>query len=247
MILFRELPRRHKNLYHTLSRDEFERAVAQLAAAIPSLQDHQIIVRVIEIAAKVGDGHTYVHLPPTFRRYPLGLRWFGNDLRVTAGAKEYCDVLGSRVVKVGGIAVQDVQARVLTLLPQGENEWFLLNNSPNMMLCPEVLEAVGVAPDVGPTPFTLQIDDGRESTLVISPIALAPDAGGVVRLDLQSAARSEPLSRQKPTEPFWFRYLLDSQTVYVSFRGYDAHDCPEAPQDEGTLTDPARQPAGRKR
>src|SRR5512134_4167647 len=67
----RELPKRHKNLYHATSQEQFERAVAELDAAIPSLQDHQIIVRLIQIAASVGDGHTGVHLPSYFERYPL--------------------------------------------------------------------------------------------------------------------------------------------------------------------------------
>lgn len=45
--LARELPKRHKNLFHTVSREQFERAVAELDTAIPSLQDHQIIVRMM--------------------------------------------------------------------------------------------------------------------------------------------------------------------------------------------------------
>src|SRR5918995_6835482 len=54
----RELPKRHKNLYHATSREQFERAVAELDAAIPSLQDHQIFLKLKQIAASVGDGHT---------------------------------------------------------------------------------------------------------------------------------------------------------------------------------------------
>ena len=73
--LARELPKRHKNLFHTVSREQFERDVAELDTAIPSLEDHQIIVRMLQITAKVGDAHTYVHLPQTFRRYPVGLYW----------------------------------------------------------------------------------------------------------------------------------------------------------------------------
>src|SRR6185295_10527225 len=90
----RELPKRHKNLYHATSREQFERAVAELDAAIPSLQHHQIIVRMQQIAATVGDGHTGVHLPPYFKRYPLGLFWFGNQLRVIGAAAEYQESLG---------------------------------------------------------------------------------------------------------------------------------------------------------
>ena len=63
----RELPKRHKNLYHATSREQFERAVADLDAAIPSLQDHQIVVRLHQITATVGDGHTGVHMSPSFK------------------------------------------------------------------------------------------------------------------------------------------------------------------------------------
>lgn len=85
--LARELPKRHKNLFHTVSREQFERAVAELDAAIPTLADYQIIVRMLQITAKVGDAHTYVHLPQTFKLYPLSLYWFGSDLRVVRAAQ----------------------------------------------------------------------------------------------------------------------------------------------------------------
>jgi hypothetical protein len=41
----RELPRRHKNLFHATSREQFERRVAELHEEIPTLQGHQIVVR----------------------------------------------------------------------------------------------------------------------------------------------------------------------------------------------------------
>src|SRR4029453_1549087 len=71
-----ELPKRHKNLYHATTRGQFERAVTDLDAAIPSLQDHQIIVRLQQIAATVGDGHTGVHIPQFFKIFPFTLNKF---------------------------------------------------------------------------------------------------------------------------------------------------------------------------
>lgn len=216
--LARELPKRHKNLFHTVSREQFERAVAELDTAIPSLEDHQIIVSMLQITAKVGDAHTYVHLPQTFRRYSVGLYWFGSELRVVRATKEYQNALGTRVVKIGDVNITDVQARLLSVLSQAENEWFILSNSPGYMVQPEVLHALGIVPDVGHAAFTLEDDQGKQFTLNIA--ALIQDAS--LNSLLLSAAKSEPLSRQRPTERFWFTYLPESQTVYVSFRGYDS-------------------------
>jgi hypothetical protein len=73
-----------KFIYHVASREQFERAVAELDAAIPSLEDFQIVVRMHQITATVGDRHTGVHLPSSFKRYPIQLYWFGRELRVIA-------------------------------------------------------------------------------------------------------------------------------------------------------------------
>ena len=218
----KELPKRHKNLYHATSREQFERAVADLDAGIPSLPDHQIIVKLHQIAATVGDGHTGVHLPSSFTMYPLSLYWFGRELRVLAAAKDYPSALGTRVVKIGGLAIDDVQARVLSCFPsaENENEWYVKGTSPAFIVRPEVLHTLGIVPGLGPASFTFEDDQGHQSTLEITPVAVPPAKGGAVSLGLVPAARTPPLFRQKPGEPFWFTYLPESQTTYVNFRQY---------------------------
>src|SRR5690242_9185798 len=55
-----EMERRHANLYHTVSREAFAKAVAELDARIPTLRRNEIITGMMRIAAMVGDGHTRV-------------------------------------------------------------------------------------------------------------------------------------------------------------------------------------------
>ncbi len=50
-----ELPRGHKNLFFQMSKDEFERKVAQLDRQIPSLTDDAIMVNMARIVAMAGD------------------------------------------------------------------------------------------------------------------------------------------------------------------------------------------------
>src|SRR5216683_2876150 len=168
--LARELPKRHKNLFHTVSREQFERAVAELDTPIPSLEDHQIIVRMLQITAMIGDAHTYVHLPQTFKLYPVALYWFGGDLRVLRAAPENKQALGAKVVKVGGMNISDVQTRLVKVLSQSENEWFVLSNSPGYMAHPEVLQTLGIVPDVGRVPFTFDDEQGKQFALDITPV-----------------------------------------------------------------------------
>jgi hypothetical protein len=218
----KQLAKRHKNLYHAVSKEQFERAVAELDAAIPTLQDHEIIVRLHQIAALVGDGHTGVHLPAYFKRYPLALFWFGDDLRVIAASAEYEKAFGARVVKIGAFGLDEVQARVNRCFPSAENEnaWYVLGTGPGFLVIPEVLHALGVVPDLGKASFTFEDESGTPFTLEIAPVTVAV-VNGVPTMRLSSAAKGDPLYRQKPGEKLWSTYLPDSKTVYANFRGYD--------------------------
>ena len=218
-----ELATRHKNLYHSVTKADFERSIAGLDAEIPALETHQIAVRMMQIAAAVGDGHTGVHIPRYFRLYPISLSWFGSELRVTSAAREYQGAVGARVVGIGDLGIDSVESRVATCFPSATNEnaWYVMSTSPAFITRPEILHALGIIAAPGPAQFRFEDDQGKRFTLEISPVAAPPVVNGASTMTgFISAAAAQPLFRQRPTEPFWFTLLPDSHTVYVSFRGY---------------------------
>lgn len=75
-VLAAEVPKRHKNPFHTVTREEFDAAVAKLDRNIPDLTRNQIIVELARIVASIGDGHTRLGLP-TFDAN--GYRGMGRD------------------------------------------------------------------------------------------------------------------------------------------------------------------------
>jgi hypothetical protein len=214
--LARELIKRHKNAFHHVTSADFERAIAELERDIPSLEDHEIVVRMLQITAKVGDAHTYVHLPLWFQIYPLVLYWFGDELRVISVTPAYQAALGARVVKLADMRPDEVNERLRSVLSQDENEWFNLSNGPGYMVFPDVLHTLGVVKDVTHTRFTFENDQGQQFSLDIRAIARDTPPGWLL------FPKALPLYRQRPTEQFWFVYLEDTQTVYVDFRGYNS-------------------------
>lgn len=221
----RELEQRHKNLFHSVSRAQFSAAVRSLDSAIPSLRPHQIIVRMTQITALVGDGHTGVRLPQYFTLYPIGVYWFGSELRVLGAAPGDQRAIGARVTHIGGLPIDQVDARVRSCFPSAaqENDWYVLSTSPAFLVRPEVLHTLGVVPDLAAAPFTFEDDQGERFTLAIAPIAAPPVVqGGFAIPGMQSASARQPLFRQRPGERFWFVYLPEAEAVYLSFRGYQS-------------------------
>ncbi len=86
--LSRELPQRHKNLFHFLPRAEFEGMVAQLAGDIPRLSDAGIRGRITQLVAAARDGHTHADLASN-RYFDLITLEFPEGPFVIGGAKSY--------------------------------------------------------------------------------------------------------------------------------------------------------------
>jgi hypothetical protein len=217
--LAKELERRHKNVFHTVSREAFERAVAELDAALSSLQEPEIIVRLQQIIAMVGDAHTsFSTFPPkTFRRYPITLAWFGGDLRVTRTIGACRRALGARVLKIGEFNIADVNNKVSRLVPQ-ENEYWVRFVGPGYITSPEVLFTLKILPGIERGRWTFEDAGGNEFSTEISAVPQED------KLEWLSTMKEVPLFRQRQGEQFWFTELTGSQTIYVNLRGYPQTD-----------------------
>lgn len=209
-----ELPRRHGNAFHTVSREEFEDSVRALDTRLASLQPHEVIVAMGRIAALVGDGHTYLEMPAVFRRYPIRLYAFADTLRLVQAAAGHEELLGARVLAIGETTIGEAARRVRRQIAE-ENDWgYVLSNLPGFLTIPEVLHAHGIAAAPDSAAWTLETVAGSRRTVWLHP----PGEEESVRF--VSAAQRVPLHNQRASEDLWRTFLPDSRTMYVSFRGY---------------------------
>jgi hypothetical protein len=224
-----EMPKRHKNLYHTISRQQFESAVAALDAKIPSLARHQIIVEMARIAAMIGDGHT--NIAPTrdpkigFHILPVKFYLFDDGFFIRAADHAHADLVGSRVISIGEVTVNECIYRAREIIGR-DNEMDVKFFAPQLLVMTEVLHALGIAKDTANVELKIE-KDGKQSNVVLSPFGLAemmppdtdvtwlPKQGWV---DMRDRAQAQaPLWLKDPANKFWFEYLPDSRIVYAQF------------------------------
>lgn len=224
-----EMEKRHRNLFHTVSRERFEAAVRSLDARIPSLARHRILVEMARIVAMVGDGHT--NLAPTrdprvgFRTYPLRLYLFADGLAVRAASREHADVVGAKVVRIGSSSADQAYRAVRELIGR-DNEMDARFFAPHLLVMPEILHALGLIDDMEDAAFTLDVG-GTVRTLRLSPAGpaelLAPetDTTWMPRPELvdarDGAARPTPLWLQAPQDRYRFVPLPEAKAVYVQY------------------------------
>ncbi|HEY7640857.1 MAG TPA: hypothetical protein VH814_14115 [Steroidobacteraceae bacterium] len=210
-----QLREHHRNPFHLVTEQQFEAAVTALDTKIPQLQDYGVVVGLESLAALVGDGHTFVVTSGSQHRFPLKLYWFANELRVVAASRDYARAVGTRVGRIDGMKIADVMRRIQQVVPQGETQWYVLNQSAEKITRAEVLASLGAISNVSHCIFTFEGGGSGEFTLDIASVAADE------KIDWTSPTDRLPLYRQHERESFWFTEIAGSHTVYVGFRKYD--------------------------
>jgi tetratricopeptide (TPR) repeat protein len=223
------MPKYHQNLFHTMTPAQFEAAVKSLHERIPSLARHQIIVEMARIVALVGDGHTNIY--PTrdpkigFHTLPFKLYLFKDGLFVRAAAREHANLLGGRIVKIGGLSVDEALARVRAIIGR-DNEMDVKFFAPFLLTMPEVLHALGLSDDPASARFIIE-KGGLQLPLTLhasDPVQMMPadtdtswlSKEGWVEMRDETKA-TLPLWLRDPQNKFWFEYLADPRILYVQF------------------------------
>ena len=210
-----ELPRRHVNAFHTITRERFADEVANVDAAIPRLTNDESIVGLMRTVALVGDGHTHLDLPPSFPRYPIELHWFGDELRIVAAGAPYHAALGARVSAIGDVPLADLIERTTELVPREETEGRTRETAAMQLTSPEVLHGLGIIADRERAPFVLENSAGQRITVTLSPAPIGDFSSWRM-----AGGNTPPLYLRRLNESWWTEFLPDSQTVYFSFSAY---------------------------
>jgi hypothetical protein len=217
--LARELPKRHKNAFHTITREQFAAAVAALRAkagqAKDDEMDDEMMVGLMRIAAMVGDGHTYVRLPSSLHQFLVTVVYIDGDHRVVRGAGSATELVGGKLIRIDDMPIEEAIARIRTVLPQAESEVLFAAFTPQWFSVAEVLHGLGITRSAAAARFTVALDDGSERSADVTALGIAATP------QWRIATTNPPLYRQRQTEGFWFTWLPESRTVYVSFRKYD--------------------------
>lgn len=226
--LAREMPLRHRNLYHTVSQPRFESALRDLRARVPGLQRHQIVAALARIVGMVGDGHT--NIAPTrdpkigFRSYPVMMYFFKDGLYIRAATAQRADLVGARVLAIGATPVDEAYRRVRELIGR-DNEMGARFFAPHLLAMPEVLHALGLVDDMENAPLLIE-REGKRQTVLLSPLgparmmppdtdtSWAPLPGWV---DARGPAEAGALWLRRPEDKYWFEYLPAERAWYVQF------------------------------
>jgi len=220
---------RHRFLFHTMTRAQFEEAVRLLDARIPTSSPSSIFDGFVRLAALIQDSHSGVAITDMqLPEVPARFRRFADGLFVVAASPQQAAIVGSRVVRIGSVETSAALERLFPLLPReaGNSGQPFVLGPQNYVNVPIVLSGLGLSDSTDEATYVLE-KNGRRRTVVLRAVARRPP-GSVRDLILDplpagwaSAGPSEavPLSRQHSDSFYFFTPVPAHAAVYVCFRG----------------------------
>ena len=217
----------HYNLFSNIIEEEWDAKVAELHNQIKDLSDEEIIVRFMNLSAIVGDGHTTI-VPPisdkfNFKMSPFLIYIFDDGIYILETQKEYEHLLGSKLISINGMPIDDVLKRIHTIVPSDNefgNKWL----QPLVLNIPQLLYGLNIIDKK--TEYTINyIKDGKHSKTNIKCEALL--TGDFLESWIYGFHEQEgwskvnqskiPSSQTNRKKPYWFEYLEVDQIVVFHY------------------------------
>lgn len=216
----------HPAPFRRYPRADFERDVAALRSALPSMSREQAVASFMRTLARLGDGHTTIPVESLrnigFHALPLRPYSYADGLFLQAADRAYEGAVGGRIISIGALSVDEVQRRVGELSSY-DNPQTIVDRAPNYLIIPELLEAVGAISDAS-APVPMRIQKGRRIfSIAVAPIALpevAQDHQLTIRYSdnwVDSRPIQTPLWLARTDVPYWMEYLPESRTLFVQY------------------------------
>lgn len=187
-----------------------------LRVDIPRLSDDQIVVRIQQVLAQLGDGHSVVYFfggDHGLKRLPVNLYFFSDGLYVIHASAEHKDLVGYRVVKIGDLDPETIVQRLAPYVTR-DNEIQIRAMGVYFLTTPEFLREIGAITDADHVALTLRTPNGETRV-----VKLNPQAGGDLIRSLvpPESPNPPPLYLTRLDEAYWFVELPEANAVYFQF------------------------------
>jgi hypothetical protein len=205
----------HPNPFLDDGEPAFRERLDALAARAGDLTDAGFLVGVMDLMGhRDRDGHSgawaMAQKGERLHAWPIWMWEFPDGLRIVAAREPHGDLVGARVLAVGGTPVDAARAAVAPLVPR-DNPTNLRANLPMYLTLPEVLGELGLL-RAGAASLTVELADGAQREVDLEalpietfrawvfglyegfPIGLPPDPDGLaVQRHRTAIVWSEPL------------------------------------------------------
>jgi tetratricopeptide (TPR) repeat protein len=224
-LLAREVHRRGYDPFRLVSSSQFDAEVKDLEQRVAKISDGEVIVEMAKLLRQIGDGHTGllgVRRPEYAWALPLQLFLYDDGLRVTAADPKWRDLLGAKIVRMGGHPVADVMAALDPLL-QRDNAMWPRAMAPYRLRSTALLHALGLVPEAERATLAIVDASGNQREVTVDADRSHPDIWNMLPYPEGWVGVADALAHPLPWHlrdngaAHWLEYAEGPHLLYIQY------------------------------
>ena len=200
--------RNHVAPFTIVSRKDFYARLDSVKANAAQYDVDQLFAELLKVNALIQDEHTNI-LFSLRDGFPFRCYWFSEGVYITATDQDNIKYLFSRIIAVNGIPIEQVAARIATIIPD-TNRASLMDELTYMLFDPFILHGLQLSPARNKVTYTLLTP--RHDTVTITPAATDKRTTHL----LKGFSNTSYLRTSKPGR-YWFKYIDTGNYIYFKY------------------------------
>lgn len=203
----KNLEEKHKDLFHNITKTEFQADILKLRKETENLAGTEIITELLKILTKVGDSHTTIDLGtiPTFKnRLPYRLAYLKDGIFITRIAKKQSANLMAKVIAINETSMETIISLMKTVITH-ENQSQFNHYFPRFLTYQALLNTLGI------------VGNGEGITFHL-------ENGTSIMINNQDTELSDvynekplPLYLKNTNEYYWSTFLETDNLYYIQY------------------------------
>ncbi len=215
------LEEKHINLYHSVTQEEFTNEWNAIYDRVGTLNDFDVILKLMQLTRRVNDGHTAVSLRNVpIHRFPMEVKYIDNGWRVIKANKAHQDLLKLTLVAIDDVPIEKIATKVAEAAQFVENKYSQIVRTGSYMNISEVLFALDITQNEQEAVFTFLDPNNKEVKIALETIDEASyyKTTDFVRL---SSGVPEITKPNNPKFPYlWHAPIKNTKAIYINFKSY---------------------------
>ncbi|SFS51194.1 S41 family peptidase [Lutibacter maritimus] len=215
------LEQKHIDLYHSVSKETFLTEWSKIYNNVESLNDFDIILKLMRLTRQINDGHTAVSLRNmTTHQFPLEVEYIDNQWRVVKVNNKNNNLLKLSLVAIDNVPIKEVSAKVSEVAQFVENQFSQIIRTGNYLTISELLFALNVTKKKNEAVFTFLDANNKKikTTLKALDVNSLNKTSDFVYLTIGVPEITKP---NNPSFPYlWFSPIKNTQAIYINFESY---------------------------
>lgn len=212
---------KHINPYHSVTQEEFIKEWNAIYDSIETLDDFDVILRLMRLTRLVNDGHTAVSLRNMpIHRFPFEVKFIDRGWHVVKVDKAHKDLIKLRLSAIDDVPIEKIASKVAEVAQFVENEYSQIERTGSYMNISELLFSLDITQSEQKAAFTFLDPNNKEVKLTLEALDEAVNnkttdfvhvSGGVPEITKPDNAKFPYL---------WYAPIKGTKAVYINFESY---------------------------